>query len=152
MTDKRIMTHHEKQFLQHFKNECASASRDNYNNYVGSEADKPTSYSINFLGNMYKLLAEYYGAIHNCNKMESIFYYKLIEKEQNDILNKLIFDCNDWPAGSFLSMSATDRTDCVEGHTETVRQAGEIFKHHMKSVKETMYYAINLDNDFGYWV
>ena len=150
MTDKRIMTHQEREFLENFKSVCATASSDNYNNYLGSEAAKPRPDSINILGEYYKSLANYYGGIHSCNKMESVFFYKLIEKQQNDLLNKLMFDTNDW-RGSFISMSSNDRTDTVEGHSEVVRQAGEIFKQNMKAVKKTMFYAINLDNDFGYW-
>ena len=82
MTDKRIMKQHEREFLENFRHACAGASNDNYTHYLNSEAAKPTPNSINFLGKLYKLLADYYGAIHSRNKTESISYYKKIKQQQ----------------------------------------------------------------------
>ena len=147
MTDKRIMTQHEKELLQAFKRECALASQTSYNHHKYGKLMLPNKNSVNVMGNIYKLEAEYYASIHNGKKIESFSYLKQIKDRQNHILNELLFESED---GMFTSV-CYKTGKLVKGHTEAVRQAGIVFKKNMSQLKCCMETALMLDNEVGYW-
>ena len=150
MTDKRIMTQADKEFLKDFRHECALGSSDKYKSYKNCKSEskrKPDSFDIT--GPVFLLESKYFAALHNRNKTESIFYYKEIKQLQEDILDKLMFGCNEHD-GKFEIMN-TDFTDRREGLSEAVRNAALQFKQSQESLKAAMLCAVKMDNIIGYW-